>query len=46
MRTWKQWISDYYAKGFYTNERMKVFVVSAWITSEEYKEITGVDYST
>ena len=35
----------YYDKGFYTNEQVKVFVAAGKITVEQYKEITGEDYS-
>lgn len=30
--------------GLYTNEQMKIFVKSKWITSEQYKELTDVEY--
>ncbi|MFX3616210.1 MAG: XkdX family protein [Sporolactobacillus sp.] len=42
---WKIWISDYYKKGYYTNDQMKVFVTAGWITIDDYKEITGKDYA-
>lgn len=38
-------IKKYYNMGKYTNEQVKVFVSAGWITAEEYKEITGVDYT-
>lgn len=37
-------IKKYYDMGKYTNEQMKVFVGAGWITAEQYKEITGIDY--
>ena len=37
-------IKRYYDSGRYTDEQMKVFVLAGWITPEQYKEITGVDY--
>ncbi|PEZ05572.1 XkdX family protein [Bacillus sp. AFS018417] len=41
---WYEWIKDWYSKGFYTKEEVKVFVKAGWITAEEYKDITGDDY--
>jgi len=43
-------IKNYYNEGFYNNtpgDPMYVgnFVTANWITEEEYKEITGVDYT-
>ena len=35
----------YYDMGFYTKEQVKVFVAAGKITEEQYKEITGKDYS-
>lgn len=35
----------YYDMGFYTKEQVKVFVAAGKITAEQYKEITGEDYS-
>jgi uncharacterized XkdX family phage protein len=37
-------IKKYYDMGKYTDEQMKVFVGAEWITPEQYKEITGVEY--
>lgn len=37
-------IKKYFDKGYYTTEQMKVFVQAKWITEEDYKTITGVDY--
>ncbi|EST12035.1 XkdX family protein [Sporolactobacillus laevolacticus] len=42
---WKSWITNYYQKGYYTNDQMKVFVIAGWITADDYKMITGQDYS-
>ncbi|UXU56803.1 XkdX family protein [Staphylococcus agnetis] len=33
-----------YDEKLYTNEQFKIFVVCKWITAEEYKAITGVEY--
>lgn len=41
---WHPSIKRYYGMGFYTNEQMKTFVVAEFITVEQYKEITGVEY--
>lgn len=38
-------IKRYYDMGKYTNEQMKVFVGAGWITSEQYQEITGIEYA-
>lgn len=37
-------IKKYYDQGRYTNEQVKVFLQANWITAEQYKEITGIDY--
>lgn len=37
-------IKRHYDAGRYTNEQMKVFVVAKWITTVQYKQITGIDY--
>ena len=34
----------YYKMGFYTNEQFALFVKRGFVTPEEYKEMTGVDY--
>lgn len=34
----------YYELGYYNNENMKIFVEAEWITPEQYKGITGVEY--
>jgi len=41
---WYDSVKRYYNMGFYTNEQMKIFVVADFITAEQYKEITGVEY--
>ncbi len=33
-----------YDAGVYTNEKFKLFVKVKWITPEQYKECTGIDY--
>lgn len=37
-------IKRYYDEGRYTKDQVKIFVRAKWITSDEYKEITGDDY--
>lgn len=34
----------YYNKGLYNAEDIKLFVRVAWISAEDYKELTGTDY--
>ena len=34
----------YYQKGYYTNEQFALFVKRGFVTPEEYKDMTGVDY--
>lgn len=38
------YIKEYYGLRLFTNEDMKLFVEVKWITAEQYKETTGVDY--
>ncbi|REI04077.1 XkdX family protein [Staphylococcus felis] len=33
-----------YDEGLYTNDQFKLFVRVKWITAEQFKEITGVEY--
>lgn len=37
-------LKKYYDMGIYNDENMKLFVACGWITSDEYKEITGSIY--
>lgn len=37
-------VIDFFKRGFYTADDIKLFVEVQWITTEQYKEITGVDY--
>ena len=37
-------VKGYYDGGLWSLERVKNAVVKGWITSDEYKEITGFDY--
>lgn len=39
------YIKQYFEMGLYALEDMKVFVVSAMITADQFKEITGEDYA-
>lgn len=41
---WYDKIKNYYDKGLWTKEQVKVAVEKCKITKEEYKEITGEDY--
>lgn len=38
-------IKRYYNRGIYSKENVAVFVASGKITAEQYKEITGEEYS-
>lgn len=37
-------VIDFYKQGLYTVENMKLFVQVQWLTAEQYKEATGIDY--
>lgn len=37
-------VKEYYDKGLWSEYRVQMAVDKGWITSEEYKEITGNDY--
>lgn len=37
-------VKYYYDNGLWTLDMVKNAVVKGWITEEEYKEITGLDY--
>ena len=39
------YIEQYYKAGYYDNEKLKVFVSTAYITADKYKELTGTDYA-
>ncbi|WP_125607239.1 XkdX family protein [Lapidilactobacillus bayanensis] len=39
------YIKRYFEMGLYKIEDMKVFVVSAMITADQFKEITGEEYA-
>ena len=43
---WFETIKRFYDEGKprYDNEGIKVFVKAGYITPEQYKEITGIDY--
>lgn len=41
---WFEKVERYYKAGYYTNDQVKIFVVSKKITEEEYKSITGENY--
>lgn len=38
-------VKRFYDKGIYTSENVAMFVKSGKITPEQYKKITGIDYS-
>lgn len=46
MNVWFNLAKTSHEKGYpgYDDEGLKVFVKVDWITSEEYKQITGIDY--
>ncbi|CAM3705582.1 XkdX family protein [Cohnella lubricantis] len=41
------WIKQFYDAGMpgYDAEGIKVFVAAGWITAEQFKDITDVDYA-
>ncbi|MDQ0269923.1 XkdX family protein [Cytobacillus purgationiresistens] len=41
---WFKPIKGYYDEGFYTKDDVRIFVIASWITKEQYKQITAVDY--
>lgn len=41
---WFKICFDYYVKEYYNSDLLKVFVKKNKITSEQYKEITGIEY--
>lgn len=38
-------VKKYYDSGLWDITRVKNAVIKEWITADEFKEITGVDYS-
>lgn len=38
-------VKKYYDSGLWDITRVKNAVIKKWITADEFKEITGVDYS-
>lgn len=38
-------VKRYYDMGIYTNDKVKVFVVANRLTAEEYRLITGDEYT-
>ena len=43
---WFKVCLEYYQAGYYNNTSLKVFVVKNKITADQYKTITGIDYTT
>ncbi|MFT9122673.1 MAG: XkdX family protein [Leuconostoc mesenteroides] len=37
-------VIQFFNQGFYNAEDMKLFVQVQWITADQYKKTTGVDY--
>ncbi|MBA5938538.1 XkdX family protein [Leuconostoc citreum] len=37
-------VIQFFKQGFYNDNDMKLFVQVQWITVEQYKETTGIDY--
>jgi len=42
---WFKTVFTYYNGGYYTIDQVKVFVEKNKITAEEFKEMTGQDYT-
>jgi uncharacterized XkdX family phage protein len=38
-------VKDFYDRGKWSIKRVRNAVIKRWITKDEYKEITGEDYS-
>ena len=38
------YIKEYYDLKLYSNDDVKIFVKANWVTTDEYKTITGIDY--
>ena len=38
-------VKDFYDRGKWSIEKVRNAVIKRWITKDEYKEITGEDYS-
>jgi hypothetical protein len=38
-------VKKYYALGLYTVDDLKVFVKAAYITTDEFKALSGTDYA-
>jgi len=38
------YIKEYYDLTLYTRDDVKIFVKANWITAEDYKTITSIDY--
>lgn len=39
-------VKDYYDKGYWDIRKVYDAVTHGWITAEEYKEITGLDFDS
>lgn len=39
------YVKQYYKMGLYSNDDLKVFVQTAWITADDFKTLTGTDYA-
>ncbi|MCC8439251.1 hypothetical protein CRI85_02670 [Leuconostoc pseudomesenteroides] len=37
-------VIQFFKQGFYNADDMKLFVQVQWLTAEQYKETTGIDY--
>ncbi|MCJ1667868.1 XkdX family protein [Staphylococcus sp. NRL 19/737] len=40
-----KWIIKWYKEGRYTPEKFKLYVRCGWVTPEQYKELTGIEYT-
>ena len=39
-----KWIMKYYKAGLYTDDNRRTFAKVKWITPEQFKEATGIEY--
>jgi hypothetical protein len=40
------YVKQYYQQGLYTDDQLKVFVQAAYITQQDYQDLTGTPYQT
>lgn len=39
-----QFIIGYYQQGYYSKEKMELFVRIGWLTADQYKQATGSEF--